>query len=471
MKKWSVLLFIILFPICVQAQDGTIKWTFEGVSGHPALGTDGTIYVPGEEELFAINPDGTEKWKFELGDLVGGFPSVATDGTVYILGKKEYDPSIGEKTCALYAINPDGTLKWAFTPEPGVTSGGGQTIAADGTIYVYFGDLFAINPDGTEKWRFSCKGVYPVIAADGTVYAGGYATLYAISPLGVEKWSFRIATEDGLSLAYISSNLSLGSDGTLYFGKDNYLYALNPDGTVKWKYKAYGDVDYAPSIGPDGTAYLMSGALCALDSEGVPQEDFFSGITSSSLSAYDTVPTISEDGTIYAIGINTFAINPDGTVKWALEEGREGSRASCPAIGTDGTLYACFNSGFPSYNGYLCAINTTSGGLADSSWPTFQHDMQRTGRLPYTGPGNDGNDNSTCSITYLLQDDNSQLDTFRQFRDEVLIKSKIGTLLTKKYYMFGKRIIPFLKEKPLIKSFSKKILKLLLPVVGLTLVK
>ena len=71
----------------------------------PAIGADGTIYVgSGDDNLYAVNPDGTQKWAFPTGNYIESSPAIGADGTIYV----------GSDDDNLYAINPDGTQKWAF---------------------------------------------------------------------------------------------------------------------------------------------------------------------------------------------------------------------------------------------------------------------------------------------------------------------------------------------------------------------
>jgi len=61
-----------------------------------------------------------------------------------------------------------------------------------------------------------------------------------------------------------------------------------------------------------------------------------------------------------------------GTLKWKY---RTGNKVwSSPAIGSDGTIYV------GSKDWHLYAINGSSGGLADTSWPMFHHDVRHSGR-------------------------------------------------------------------------------------------
>ena len=344
------------------ARAGTQKWAFEtgdNVSSSPAIGSDGTIYVGSwDKKLYALNPDGTEKWAFETGNSVGSSPAIGSDGTIYV----------GSEDNKLYALNPDGTEKWAFETGDYVSSS--PAIGSDGTIYVgsYDGKLYAINPDGTEKWAFE-TGIEvhssPAIDSDGTIYAGSDDhKLYAINPDGTEKWAFETGDD-------VRSSPAIDSDGMIYVGSgDHKLYALNPDGTKKWAFETGNSVRTSPAIGSDGTIYVASSdnKLYGINPDGTEKWAFETGNNVSSS------PAIGSDGTIYVgSGDHKFyALNPDGVLKWAFETGNNVS--SSPAIDSDGTIYV------GSYDGKLYAINCSSGGLAESAWPMFHHDLRHTGR-------------------------------------------------------------------------------------------
>ena len=62
-----------------------------------------------------------------------------------------------------------------------------------------------------------------------------------------------------------------------------------------------------------------------------------------------------------------------GTVLWEFETGD--SVGSSPAIGPDGTVYV------GSHDKNLYAIKTDSKGPAESPWPMFGQNAQRTGRV------------------------------------------------------------------------------------------
>ncbi|ODS39673.1 MAG: hypothetical protein A7315_02965 [Candidatus Altiarchaeales archaeon WOR_SM1_79] len=315
-------------PYDTSSNPGKLKWSFTtgGFVMSPVIGSDETIYVGSHDnKLYAINPDGTEKWNFTIGGYMALSPTIDSDGTIYAGGLNNglfainpdgtekwhaipgsdisYSPAIGAEGTIyvpvrdynLYAINPDGIVKWVFTTINGHV--GSPAIDYDGTIYIGSSDhkLYAINPDGTEKWNTTSGDMIqaaPAIGLDGTIYVGSKdSNLYAISPNGVEIWRFTA----GKAICWQSSP-AIGSDGTIYVGSNDYnLYAINPNGTEKWRFSANSQIQSAPAIGSDGTIFFGS-------------DDF-----------------------------NLYTINPDGSKKWHFTTGW--NIHSSPAIGSDGTIY------------------------------------------------------------------------------------------------------------------------------------
>jgi outer membrane protein assembly factor BamB len=325
--------------------DGTIKWKFtrigEEFRSTPAIASDGTIYFAalynirpvynihhkrdmeyGMGKLYALNPNGTVKWEYEIGGIFSGTinsPLVDTKGVIYIgAGSSEMtkDAKNGYRFVAIY---PDGTEKWSFkTPKEIYSS---AALSDDGTIIFgcVSGDVFALNPDGTLKWKFTKKdGMFdstPAIGADGTVYISSTnKNLYAISADGKEKWSFQVDE-------FFETNPSIGQDGTIYFGildkgvKDTHLYALNSNGTVKWKYKTDGGVYSTPAIDSQGIIYFGS---------------------------YDE---------------HVYSLNPDGSLRWKFRLG--GPIVLSPSIDREGTLY------FGTWDRHLYAIDGIKRAIID----------------------------------------------------------------------------------------------------------
>jgi outer membrane protein assembly factor BamB len=157
--------------------NGTIKWQFYAggqIKANPSIADDGTIYVSSwDDYLYALYPNGTMKWRVNTYLGSANNPSIGPDGTIYIA---HYD---------LYAVNPDGTVKWIFPlGEERHCTFSAPAVSADGIIYIganigdgVGGELIVVNPDGTERWRSGSicnEGITssPAIAEDGTVYIG-----------------------------------------------------------------------------------------------------------------------------------------------------------------------------------------------------------------------------------------------------------------------------------------------------------
>lgn len=266
--------------------EGKIKWKFPiNLSpdhiGSPLVGDDGTIYVnasppdenfyeddgtiyikenPPEGGLYAINPDGTEKWHYYVKQRMFNSPAMGKDGTLYIAVATSFSE------VKLIAINQDGTKKWEVLLPKEVESS--PVVADNGVIYIgsFTQDrkgagLFAVTKEGV-LWHYTVgeKEVMstPAVAKDGTIYIGSMVDkLFAINPDGTKKWSFDVGGE-------IGSSPAIGADGTIYFGvavrsadQPNFI-ALNPDGTMKWKFasKLHVTLIASPAIGSEGTVYM-----------------------------------------------------------------------------------------------------------------------------------------------------------------------------------------------------------------------
>jgi outer membrane protein assembly factor BamB len=322
MSGWSAARTIIVRPA------DTMKiWRYQIKQGvtednysSPAIAPDGTIYVGSQDDyLYAVNYDGSLKWRFYAGDVVRSSPAIGADGTVYV----------GSYSNSLYALNPaDGSVKWSYLTHGDITSS--PAIAADGTIIFGSSDdtIYALNPDSTVKWKYKAGqdvNSSPSIAADGTIYFGSNDdVLYALTPAGTFKWRYE-TTRD------IQGSPAIGPDGTVYFGSlDGYLYAVNPDGSTKWRYVTGDDVISSPAISANGTVYFGS-----------------------------------NDDNLYALGPDSIPV-----FKYPTDY----DITSSPTVGADGKVY------FVGNDGYLYQLKGTSP-LAGSSWPKFRHDIKNNGRV------------------------------------------------------------------------------------------
>ncbi|MEW5896205.1 MAG: PQQ-binding-like beta-propeller repeat protein [Nanoarchaeota archaeon] len=354
--------------------DGTVRWTFDtgaSMESSPTIAPDGTIYIGTDEnDVYAVNPDGTLKWKFDAGEPVyspewntkkgiHSAPTIGKDGTIYFIAPPIY----------LFALNPDGTEKWRYPIYLYAHVAASPVLSPDSTIYAtsesyphegsepeFGARVYAINPEGTLKWRYdtagSCLGNPIAVADDGTFYVSGsdleqqefpytHNAVFAFRPDGTIKWKYQIGRVEGPP--------TIAEDGTIYVGtkEGRTLFALAPDGTKKWTFKVGGEIGVMSALDKKGNIYFGSwdGNFHALSPEGQELWSFdvkkgrdpqlFGGGRETIISS----AAISSDGTIYfGDVIDTFyALDLNGKEKWRYNQG--GGFVSSPAIGADGTVY------------------------------------------------------------------------------------------------------------------------------------
>jgi outer membrane protein assembly factor BamB len=115
-------------------ENGSLRWRCDvgGTETNPSIAVDGTIYV-GNQGLYAIYPNnGTIKWNYaESGrSIFQSSPAISADEIIYV-GANINNGNGGE----IWAINSDGTLKWKkWIANEFVDSS--PAIAQDGTIYI-----------------------------------------------------------------------------------------------------------------------------------------------------------------------------------------------------------------------------------------------------------------------------------------------------------------------------------------------
>ena len=325
-------------PFSTADNPGDEIWKFKQprndyIRGSPVVADDGTIYVGGTE-FYAVNSDGTLKWRIDVGGYVWSAPAIDQNGCIYIGLVNNFADSDD-----FYAFNPDGSVKWIYGIGNHVYSS--PAIGEDGTIY--FGDgnkyINALYPNGTLKWKYKTGHVVyssPAIGNDGTIYCGSHdENLYALYPNGTLKWKYKTGH-------WVRVSPCIADDGTIYtVSLDSHLHAVNPNGTMKWK-KDVG-AGTSPTIGQDGTVYVGYTNLYAMNPEdGSVKWTFYPGPNRKIRGA---TPCNSVDGTIYFGthigdygGGEIIAVNSNGVEKWRRLIANE-FVDSAPAICEDGTVY------------------------------------------------------------------------------------------------------------------------------------
>jgi outer membrane protein assembly factor BamB len=362
-----------------EVEEGELVWSFqtnEGGTidpiayGRPVFGSDGTIHVAsngqnsGVAKIHAINPDGTLKWEYPLGDETKYSPGInpTVAGVPDQYDDDVYSDVISNK---LVAIDSEGNMRWeAIGVDSDIDCQ--PLVTADGTIY--FGDddmdFYSYDAAGNQNWTFDTGfdgevDVIPAIALDGTVYTvaneDGLLAIQTV-PTRALLWEKNevLAIDDiGASgtedWGELNSSPVIDDNGFIYVGDDNgNVYAYFPNGTPRWPvpYTTGDNVDSSPYVDPvSGTIYVGS------NDKKVHAIDPFLGLTIPGW-PFDTSaqglgfggkvrssPIVDSDGTIY-VGSDDYllyAINPDGTLWWSYQT--DGRVKSSPAIGPDDLIY------------------------------------------------------------------------------------------------------------------------------------
>ena len=276
---------------------------------------------------------GRNKWRFDCEGLIWSTPVADENGVAYL----------GSTSGYFYAVNPDGTLKWKYKlfDKLNAIIDSAAVIGPGGMIYAPGGDshIHALDREtGKRKWAFEAKAAYlerkettdirnsfegnVTIGPNGWVYAvSNNGLLYALDPdTGEEKWSFETIGKQFLwSLPAFSPDNAFCVFGSL----DRYLYLVDP---VKGKgldaYKMPGEVKSSPMVLGDrvfvGASANRFVALRVVNTQnGLKLKKIWTFKTggqvySSPALCDDKVVFGSEDGFVYAVSF-------DGELVWKYQ--------------------------------------------------------------------------------------------------------------------------------------------------------
>jgi outer membrane protein assembly factor BamB/ABC-type transporter MlaC component len=246
------------FFFCLDAATGEVVWdvrTEGDVDTAVAIGPDGTLVFASGEEVWAVAPDGTTRWRFHARIKIFSAPAIDDDGTVYVGAQDDH----------VYAIAPDGTMRWSFRLPDDVDSA--VVIGDDGTLYFGCDDrrVYALDRNGHQRWVSDVGGYVraPVaLGADRDLIVpifGPHARVASLDrTTGEERWSFAISPTEATDSG-VGSGPVVDAEGNVYFGADDdFVYAIDRRGALRWVFQAGGNVDGDPVITPDGT--LLVGA-------------------------------------------------------------------------------------------------------------------------------------------------------------------------------------------------------------------
>ncbi|MDM8535263.1 PQQ-binding-like beta-propeller repeat protein [Desulfobacterales bacterium HSG17] len=192
---------------------GNLLWQYpilEGVTGTPCLSsTENAIFVPSNNGIYSLTLDGTFNWKLSL-------PSDA--------GHIEYKNNDIYFVCAkyLYSVNKDGIINWNIKPDyissvystPSLTSQGKIIIPAYiqyDFIRTYY--LLCYGSDGTLLWEkeLSTGNITPVTISSTDIIYCGYSVFS-----GAMGWGHLFAFDDEGNTIWVNGWSPRGTYSALY---------------------------------------------------------------------------------------------------------------------------------------------------------------------------------------------------------------------------------------------------------------
>ena len=367
--------------------DGTENWIFDTNTKKsqytfeksvPAISNDGTIYFGSEDHyLYAVNQDGSMKWKYKNDGCSPIQPTTAGNGTIYFIACSTlYALKDAVKETPKITMQPDDLIasigdtvkfsvvaigdkpfvyKWfkngilindannKSLEIPRVEENDYATYSVEisnnyGQVTSRLAKLkpkqlvekinFITDSDGTEEndFFYPAMGNGKFYVSQNGIHAGDwYGSLDAYDLNGELVWKKEFSSS-------LKTSPILDRNGNIYISDNDYLYSINNRGEMNWKYS----VPFAQNIavGKDFIIYTEDKYVCFINTDGTKNNRAF-----KAGHWLESAPAIGSDGTIYigSVDKNLYAINPDGSKKWAFKTGDR--VRSSPAVGSDGTIY------------------------------------------------------------------------------------------------------------------------------------
>ncbi len=364
---------------------GNYKWNsvdlnFGGLTGYvktsnPVFSPDGkTMYIPTSTpagHLFAIDVvSGEFKWVFAISQITyGGGALVAPDGTIYQCVRNSTINNV-------YAINPNGTQKWAVKLDAAI--GAFPALSADGVLYCLTNKstLYALDASsGAIKWQQSLDGATgSAVAIDkaGNVYAGTSAAIYSFKSNKEQNWKLEeVNVTEQATFAL--------KDQVLYATlKNGGLVAVDmTNGTKKWTYPTTKGDAYFPIADKNGNVYFTEKGSQTVHAVNASGSKIWEKNVGNNLNY--SGGALSTDGILY-IGTqsNNKVLGLDITNGNIVFEETVGQQVmAAVSIGPDRRLY-CGTIGSNNIGSIKAfAVNKT---LATDSWSIRGGDIQGTNR-------------------------------------------------------------------------------------------
>ncbi|MER3554309.1 MAG: hypothetical protein C4331_08155 [Meiothermus sp.] len=347
-------------------------------SGGVVVGPDDTVYAGSGSSVRAFPNALAPNWAYNTSSSVLGL-SRGDDGTIYAW----------DFGGTLYAIKPDGTEKWKVGPL-GALEIRRAALTADGLVVTAGGNTVRAfqASDGALRWSDDVgEGVYSVaVDKSGNIWSNGDSSVRKHAPTGGVQATVAAPSSPG--------GMAMAPDGTIYVRTISngviQVSAVSPNATLKWSKslsntstgRAQADSLSEPAVGPDGTVYIC----------GTPTDPNFTGglfAVSPAAPAAATeapkwiythhelckaTPAVGDNGQVFILTDKALrAVNAsDGTLAWSVAAGNNDT-VSSPLFLKNKTVVAGTSQG---------VVSVYAGGsLAAGTWAREGGDANSSGRM------------------------------------------------------------------------------------------
>ena len=214
--------------------ESTIPFGTQNANAAPPIATPPPVTPPisfasaPAADSFEASSAIQELWKFKCEDEIRGIPAFHK-GVIYI---GAYDNN-------LYAINADGSFRWKYATEGGISSS--PVVSPEDNLVIFGsedGNLYGVDiRTGKISWSFQTEGQQPVRSTP--TVSGGYVffgaddgKFYAMRVMGGNarvQWKLELNAE-------MRSRAAVTNDRVVVATENGEVLGLDTAGAVKWKY-------------------------------------------------------------------------------------------------------------------------------------------------------------------------------------------------------------------------------------------
>jgi len=248
----------------LNGETGEVNWIYRPggrLRNLLMIGSDGTIYVQNDkQEIFAVTPGGTGRWKLLLGAEMAALPAGGLDGRLFLPLMR------GEFLC----VSRRGKILW--TLETAGEASAAPVVSAEGLVWIPLssGQIICVDPWGEEVAHAKFGTPISALAMDGNgrIWVGGYDGAISVfphysgrhpdTPLAKLDAIFSHKPESSRVIAILTTSSNQGL--VFYAAGEVVSYDGNGEEIGRFRIALSGG---APSISADGTIFapLSDGSI------------------------------------------------------------------------------------------------------------------------------------------------------------------------------------------------------------------